>query len=33
VKKVIINGDVITAHHKPLLITRTERASAYDESA
>jgi ATP-dependent Clp protease ATP-binding subunit ClpX len=35
VKKVIINSDVITAHHKPLLITRTDRASAYseDESA
>ena len=33
VKKVIIDSDVITAHHKPMLITRTERASAYDESA
>ena len=33
VKKVIINGDVITSHHKPLLITRNERAAAYDESA
>jgi ATP-dependent Clp protease ATP-binding subunit ClpX len=35
VKKVIINGDVITAHNKPLLVTRTERANAYseDESA
>jgi ATP-dependent Clp protease ATP-binding subunit ClpX len=35
VKKVIINGDVINSHNKPLLVTRTERASAYseDESA
>ena len=35
VKKVIINGDVITQRNKPLLITRTERATAYseDESA
>ncbi len=35
VKKVIINGDVITAHNKPLLITRGERNTAYpeDESA
>src|SRR5207253_593570 len=35
VKKVIINGDVITAHNKPLLVTRSERATAYseDESA
>ncbi|HJT56786.1 MAG TPA: ATP-dependent Clp protease ATP-binding subunit ClpX, partial [Ktedonobacteraceae bacterium] len=33
VKKVIIDSDVINAHHKPMLITRTERASAYDESA
>lgn len=33
VKKVIINGDVITSRHKPLLITRNERAVAYDESA
>jgi ATP-dependent Clp protease ATP-binding subunit ClpX len=35
VKKVIINSDVITQRNKPLLITRTERASAYseDESA
>jgi len=32
VKKVIINSDVITAHHKPLLITRTDRASAYSEN-
>ncbi len=35
VKKVIINADVISAHHKPLLITRSERATPYseDESA
>jgi ATP-dependent Clp protease ATP-binding subunit ClpX len=35
VKKVIINGDVITSRNKPLLVTRTERASTYteDESA
>ena len=38
VKKVIINGDVIASHHKPLLVTRSEmvrseRATAYDESA
>jgi ATP-dependent Clp protease ATP-binding subunit ClpX len=35
VKKVIINSDVITQRNKPLLITRTERATAYseDESA
>ncbi|HZR43693.1 MAG TPA: ATP-dependent Clp protease ATP-binding subunit ClpX [Ktedonobacteraceae bacterium] len=35
VKKVIINGDVITSHHKPLLVTRSDRATAYseDESA
>src|SRR5258708_22291062 len=35
VKKVIINGDVITLHNKPLLITRSDRTSAYseDESA
>jgi ATP-dependent Clp protease ATP-binding subunit ClpX len=35
VKKVIINGEVITSHHKPLLVTRNERATAYpeDESA
>lgn len=35
VKKVIINGDVITSHNKPLLVTRTERANTYseDESA
>lgn len=35
VKKVIINGDVIAEHHKPLLVTRGERNAAYseDESA
>src|ERR1700737_3601018 len=35
VKKVIINGDMITSRNKPLLVTRTERANAYseDESA
>jgi ATP-dependent Clp protease ATP-binding subunit ClpX len=35
VRRVIINGDVITQKHKPLLVTRSERASAYpeDESA
>jgi ATP-dependent Clp protease ATP-binding subunit ClpX len=35
VKRVIINGDVITSHLKPLLITRSERATSYseDESA
>src|SRR6266700_129188 len=35
VKKVVINGDVITQRNKPLLVTRTERATAYseDESA
>jgi len=35
IKKVVINGDVITSHHKPLLVTRGERNSAYpeDESA
>ena len=35
VKKVIINDEVITLHNKPMLITRTERATAYseDESA
>ncbi len=35
VKKVIINGDVITGSHKPLVVTRSERAPAYseDESA
>src|SRR5207253_11206061 len=35
VKKVIINGDVISQHNKPKLITRTERTTLYpeDESA
>ena len=35
VKKVIINGDVITSRHKPLLMTRSDRTTAYseDESA
>ncbi len=35
VKKVIINGEVIAEHHKPLLVTRGDRNSAYseDESA
>ena len=35
IKKVIINGDVITSHNKPLLVTRTDRANTYseDESA
>jgi len=35
VKKVIIDDEVITQRNKPLLITRTERATAYseDESA
>src|SRR5258706_8133867 len=35
VRRVIINGDVITRRHKPLLITRSERTTAYpeDESA
>jgi ATP-dependent Clp protease ATP-binding subunit ClpX len=35
VKKVVINGDVIAHHHKPLLVTRSERANTYseDESA
>ncbi|HEX7735434.1 MAG TPA: ATP-dependent Clp protease ATP-binding subunit ClpX [Ktedonobacteraceae bacterium] len=35
VKKVVINGDVISHTNKPLLITRSERANAYseDESA
>ncbi len=31
VRRVIINGDVITARNKPLLITRSERATAYPE--
>jgi ATP-dependent Clp protease ATP-binding subunit ClpX len=35
IKKVVINGDVIKSHHKPLLVTRGERNAAYpeDESA
>jgi ATP-dependent Clp protease ATP-binding subunit ClpX len=34
VKKVVVNGDVITSRHKPLLVTRSERATDYeDESA
>ncbi|MDQ2887846.1 MAG: ATP-dependent Clp protease ATP-binding subunit ClpX [Chloroflexota bacterium] len=35
VKKVIINGDVIAAHNKPMLVTRSDRTTAYseDESA
>jgi ATP-dependent Clp protease ATP-binding subunit ClpX len=34
VKKVIINGDVIALHNKPLLVTRSDRANAFeDESA
>ncbi len=35
VKQVVINGDVISQHNKPKLITRTERAAIYpeDESA
>jgi ATP-dependent Clp protease ATP-binding subunit ClpX len=32
VKQVIINGDVISAHNKPKLITRTERATLYPEN-
>lgn len=35
VKRVIINGDAITSHNKPILVTRSERPAAYseDESA
>jgi ATP-dependent Clp protease ATP-binding subunit ClpX len=35
VKKVIINGDMITDHTKPLLETRSARTAAFpeDESA
>ncbi|GCE10477.1 ATP-dependent Clp protease ATP-binding subunit ClpX [Tengunoibacter tsumagoiensis] len=35
VKKVIINGEVLTEHNKPLLVTRGDRNTAYseDESA
>jgi ATP-dependent Clp protease ATP-binding subunit ClpX len=32
VKKVIINGDVITSHNKPLLVTRSDRTIAYSEN-
>ncbi len=32
VKKVVINGEVITSHHKPLLVTRSERNSVYPEN-
>jgi len=32
VKKVIINGDVITSHNKPLLVTRSDRSTAYSEN-
>ena len=34
VKKVIINGDVITSHNKPLLVTRSgnDRSTAYAEN-
>lgn len=32
VKKVIINDDVITSRHKPLLMTRSERSNAYSEN-
>ena len=34
VKKVVISGEVITSHTKPLLVARSERANAFeDESA
>ena len=35
VKKVIINGDVIASRNKPMLVTRSDRTTAYseDESA
>jgi ATP-dependent Clp protease ATP-binding subunit ClpX len=35
IKRVVVNGEVITSKHKPLLVTRNERSSAYaeDESA
>lgn len=35
VKKVIINGDVISSHTNPMLVTRSDRTAAYseDESA
>jgi endopeptidase Clp ATP-binding regulatory subunit (clpX) len=32
VKKVIINGETISAHTKPLLVTRSERNNAYSEN-
>lgn len=32
VKKVVINGEVIAEHHKPLLVTRSERANTYSEN-
>jgi len=32
VKKVIINGETISAHTKPLLVTRSERSNAYSEN-
>jgi ATP-dependent Clp protease ATP-binding subunit ClpX len=32
VKKVVINGDVISHTNKPLLITRSERANPYSEN-
>lgn len=32
VKKVVINGEVITSRHKPLLVTRTDRSNAYSEN-
>ncbi|BCL82326.1 ATP-dependent Clp protease ATP-binding subunit ClpX [Ktedonobacteria bacterium brp13] len=32
VKRVIINGETISAHTKPLLVTRSERSNAYSEN-
>ena len=32
VKRVVIDGDVITSRHKPMLVTRSERANAYSEN-
>jgi len=32
VKRVVIDGDVITSRHKPMLVTRGERANAYSEN-
>lgn len=32
VKKIIINGETISAHTKPLLVTRSERSNAYSEN-